>query len=181
MIKKHFLLLLVAPLMLACASAVSSESSFDPADGLDPRWANLLNVSQDAYTAETLTLSSSFTSKGITEAVVVSAHDSEAILGLAYEANVRGFVGQVRFRVAIVDQQFAAFFIISDNEHAAFGRVFLTAMRLELAGNPATYEAAIAVWVNSSRFMLNVSGTYNGIMPALEAMTLHYADYLSNL
>ena len=150
-----------------------SDSSSDMMVDLATKWATLLDLDSTLYTSESIVLSSAMTSADIVEAVAIYAKENATFYGYAYEANVSGNGGKIRFQIAIVNDTFEAFKAISHYEHTSFGVKIINAFNFNLPGQPATLEAAVAVLIDANAGRSGISETYDGMLPAIEAMVLH--------
>ena len=98
------------------------------------------------------------------------------LYGYAYEALVDGNADSksIRFRVGIVNNTFAGFVMVSHREHGGFGLKIIDALRNNLAGKTAHKDAIAEVLVAASATRSGISETYDGMIPALEAIVTHY-------
>jgi hypothetical protein len=175
---------------IASSSSEQSSSSLPPEESsnneqsssaslpkIQSRWAELLKVDEQLYVEQPVTLTDNLSRVGIETSFAIFNRNTNEFYGLVYEAHVRGFAGMIRFRVGIVEQKFAGFIVVSNIEHTTFGRLLLNTLTNNLPGKPATFEAVIQTWTTASQFRTGISGTYNGVMPAIEAMTFHAPNW----
>jgi Na+-translocating ferredoxin:NAD+ oxidoreductase RnfG subunit len=98
------------------------------------------------------------------------------LYGYAYEALVDGNAGSksIRFRVGIANNTFAGFVMVSHQEHSGFGVKIINALRNNLAGKTANKDAIAEILVAALATRSGISETYDGMIPALEAIITHY-------
>jgi hypothetical protein len=144
---------------------------------LTDKWATLLDVTASEFTDLTEDLSNDLSGSGIVEVASVYRQVDATFYGLVYEANVLGNGGRIRFRIGIVDNTFAGITIVSHNEHTSFGLKIINALNMGLVGQPATFEAAINVLITRNVSTTNITETYDGMYPAIEAMVNHASSF----
>ena len=111
---------------------------------------------------------------------VVTVHavhlNNGTLYGYAYEALVDGNADSksIRFRVGIVNNTFAGFVMVSHREHGSFGLKIINALKNNLAGKTAHEDAIAEILVAASATRSGISETYDGMIPALEAIVTHY-------
>jgi hypothetical protein len=116
----------------------------------------------------------------LSSADVVTVHavyrNNGTLYGYAYEALVDGNAASksIRFRVGINNNIFAGFVMVSHQEHSGFGVKIINALRSNLPGKPANKDAVAEVLVAASATRSGISETYDGMIPALEAIVTHY-------
>lgn len=122
------------------------------------------------------TLTSELTNVKVTVLVAIYTIE-DVFVGYAYEAVVDGNAGSnsIRFRVGIANNTFAGFVMVSHQEHGGFGVKIIDALRNNLAGKPANKDAVVEILVAAFATRSGISETYDGMIPAIEAMTLHYS------
>jgi len=64
--------------------------------------------------------------------------------------------------------------MVSHEEHSGFGVKIINALRNNLPGKPASKDAVAEVLVAASATRSGISETYDGMIPALEAIVTHY-------
>jgi hypothetical protein len=143
---------------------------------LTEKWATLLNLTASLYREEALPRTDLMVQTNVIEAVAIYEQNTNDVYGFAYEANVNGNGGLIRFRISIVDDLFAAFLTVRHNEHGDFGLLIINVFKTQLVGQPATFEAAVNLLLASSINRSGISETYDGMLPAIEAMVLHAAE-----
>lgn len=120
------------------------------------------------------TLPSTLNEAGIT--LLVSVYNQNNIrLGFGYEAVVNGNGGTIRFRVGLANNLFVGFVMVSHREHASFGVRLINALNAGLVGQVATIDTVKALLASANATRGGISETYDGMIPAIEAMTLHYS------
>lgn len=180
LLKNKLILLPLATLLLVgCQATSSSLSSSNPISSstssasYDPYWNQaFLNVDLAPYTQTELAVSSELDEVSVTKGVVLSENGLSK--GFAYEATVRGFVGNITFQIGIYDGLITNFNLISHREHGTFGRLTLIALETqlkEIEPNFSTIQTRIA---STTGRRTGRSGTYDPVMETIEAITLHY-------
>jgi hypothetical protein len=149
---------------------------------LNSKWSQSLgNIDTTLYYGETIPLTSSLSNSGVIEVVSVYQLDNATLYGYAFESLVSGNGGLIRFRVGIRLNLFTGFHVVSDSEHTNFGRLILNSLSNNLAGKDATYDAALNVLIQSSINLTASSQTFNGVMPAIDAIADFYQGRNSTL
>ena len=101
-----------------------------------------------------------------------------SLYGYAYEALVDGNGGgkSNRFRLGLVNNQFAGFQSVSHKEHGTIGTVIIQALVNQLAGKDATFDTALQIMMNANATLTGntASITLDGFRPALQAIVTHY-------
>ncbi len=159
------------------SSELISVSSEELMPSLTTKWATLLSIPEANYTETNLELTNEFTSVDIIEVAVIYSRNDATFYGLVYEANVLGNGGRIRFRIGIVDETFAGFYVVTHSEHTSFGMKIINALNTGLVGQPATYEAAVNVLITKNVSVTNITETYNAMYPAIEAMANHAMQF----
>jgi hypothetical protein len=131
-------------------------------------------ISASDYYGINQPLTAELTNKGI-RTIVAIYNQQDVFYGYAYEAIVTGFVAEIQFRVGIVNQTFAGIDFVRHSEHATLGGVIINALRQNLAGRPANLSGVQAAFIAAVVTRSAGSVTYDRIIPAIEAMTLHYS------
>jgi hypothetical protein len=139
------------------------------------------NINQNEFYGITETLPTTLSSNNVVTVHTVYRLDG-SLYGYAYEALVDGNGGDQtnRFRVGLVNNQFAGFQSVSHQEHGGIGTVIIQALVNRLPGTTATFAAALQIMLtaNSTLTGFTASVTLVGIRPSLEAIVTHY---LSNI
>jgi hypothetical protein len=96
--------------------------------------------------------------------------------GFLFQATVDGNGGNdsVVFRLSVFDNQFRGFSILSHLEHNNFGVKQFNALNANLVGTSATFSEVVAILQRANAGRTGSSETYDGIMPAIEAMVERY-------
>ncbi len=129
--------------------------------------------------AEELEVTSDLSAKGITAKVSVSYNGSA--LGMAYNADVQGYGGSIKFALSFKEGNYNSFTCLSQSETDGFGGVVvLSKLNEYLSGKPATeftvdsLNTGIVDYVSAS-----TSGTTRkNLIPAIVAMANDYAATL---
>jgi hypothetical protein len=144
---------------------------------LNTKWTIALNnIDPTLYYGETLPLTPSLSGAGVIEAVSVYTLEDATLYAYVFEALVNGNGGLIRFRVGIRLDLFTRFHVVSDSEHSTFGRRILNALTANLNGKSATYEAALNVLIQASLSRSGLSETFDGVMPAIDAIADFYQE-----
>mgnify|MGYP003339694336 CR=1 FL=1 len=159
------------------SSELISVSSEELMPSLTTKWATLLSIPEANYTETNLELTNEFTSVDIIEVAAIYSRNDATFYGLVYEANVLGNGGRIRFRIGIVDETFAGFYVVTHSEHTSVGMKIINALNTGLVGQPATYEAAVNVLITKNVSVTNITETYNAMYPAIEAMANHAMQF----
>ncbi len=199
---KHFLIpnVLLLIVLTACGTTMSSSSASEllssiptttsetlPSssenessmrmDTLAEKWATLLDVTPSDYTDITEPLTTDLSDSDVIEVASIYRQPEATFYGLVYEANVLGNGGRIRFRIGIVDDIFAGITIVTHSEHTNFGMKIINALNMGLVGQPATFEAAINVLITRNISTNDITETYDGVYPAIEAMVNHASSF----
>jgi hypothetical protein len=108
--------------------------------------------------------------------VVYELRQMNVIQGYAFQATVSGITGNdsVVFRLSIFDNQFRGFSIISHREHTNFGVKQFNALNANLVGTQVNFSEVVAILQRANAGRAGSSATYDGLMPAIEAMVERY-------
>ena len=108
--------------------------------------------------------------------VVYELRQMNVIQGYAFQATVSGITGNdsVVFRLSIFDNQFRGFSIISHREHTNFGVKQFNALNANLVGTQVNFSEVIAILQRANAGRTGITFTYDGLMPAIEAMVERY-------
>jgi hypothetical protein len=161
---KHITHLGIALLVLsACAPTAT------PTD-----WHTFFDVDAATHTVEELELTDSLSATDVT--VAVRLEEGSSFLGLGYEASVRGNHASVRirFRLGIQASVITHFDVISHQEHTGFGVILIRALETNIVGLASQLTAIENALSTTSVPNTALTETYDGMMPAIEAMLLHY-------
>lgn len=163
---KSFFFSLIALFILG-----SCTSSPEPSD-----WFAFFQVESTSHTVSALEVTESLQQRGITNVVELS--EANSLQAVGYEASVKGnhATVRIRFRVGISQGVVTHFDVISHQEHTGFGVILIRALEEKLVGLPTTLTAIENALVTTAVPSTALTETYDGIMPALEAMYLHDAS-----
>jgi hypothetical protein len=96
--------------------------------------------------------------------------------GFLFQATVDGNGGNdsVVFRLSVFDNQFRGFKILPHLEHDNFGVKQFNALNANLVGTTVSFSEVVAILQRANAGRSGISETYDGIMPAIEAMVERY-------
>jgi hypothetical protein len=164
-------------LLLGCqatSSGTSLTDSSSPSTSYDPYWNQaFLNIDLSPYTQTNLEIAPALEDASVTKTVMLS--EGDVAKGFAYEATVRGFVGNIVFQLGIYDGLITNFHLVSDREHGSIGGLTLSALRTQLKGMEPNFSAIQTKIASTSGRRTGRSGTYDPVMETIEAITLHYS------
>jgi hypothetical protein len=108
--------------------------------------------------------------------VVYELKQLDVIKGFAFQATVDGDFGNdsVVFRLSVFDNQFKGFSILSHREHTNFGVKQFNALNANLVGTSVTFSEVVAILQRANAGRSGITETYDGLMPAIEAMVERY-------
>jgi hypothetical protein len=108
--------------------------------------------------------------------VVYELKQMDVVQGYAFQATVDGIAGNdsVVFRLSVFDNQFKGFSILSHDEHTNFGVRQFNALNANLVGTQVSFSEVVAILQRANAGRAGSSETYDGIMPAIEAMVERY-------
>jgi hypothetical protein len=174
---KLVILPLAAFILLGCQAASPSTSMSESSSSItsyDPYWTQaFLNVDLSPYTQTDLENVPALEDVSVTKIVMLS--EGDVTKGFAYEATVRGFVGNIVFQLGIYDGLITNFHLVSDREHSSIGGLTLSALRTQLKGMEPNFSAIQTKIASTSGRRTGRSGTYDPVMETIEAITLHYS------
>lgn len=162
------------------STSISTNTSSSENQTLNSIWSTPMGgISTSGHYQVNLTLNQALTEVDVRLAVAVY-DNTNAYIGTAYEAVVDGNAGSntIRFRVGFVDGKFAGMVMVSHQEHAGFGVIIINALRNQLPGQPANMDAVQAILIGANATRTGKSETYDGMIPAIEAMVLHYSTFI---
>jgi Na+-translocating ferredoxin:NAD+ oxidoreductase RnfG subunit len=166
--------------LVSNSSAVTSSTSTATSSSSIATLANIWtmamgNINPNDFYGVTETLPNTLSTVNV---VIVHAvyRTNGTLYGYAYEALVDGNAGSksIRFRVGIANNTFAGFVMVSHQEHSGFGVKIINALRNNLAGKTANKDAIAEILVAALATRSGISETYDGMIPALEAIITHY-------
>jgi hypothetical protein len=166
----------ISSLMIASSTSMIATSSSAPT--LANIWTIAMgNINPLNFYGLTETLPTTLSSNNVIVVHAVYRQDG-SLYGYAYEALVDGNGGTKtnRFRLGLVNNQFTGFQSVSHQEHNGIGTVIIQALATQLAGNTATFSAALQIMLNANSTLtgFTASVTLVGMRPALEAIVTHY-------
>jgi hypothetical protein len=166
---KHFIHLGIALIMLSGCAPAS-----EPTD-----WHTFFDVDAATHSFEELALTESLDATDVT--VAVSFKEGTSFLGVGYEASVRGNHASVRirFRLGIQASVITHFEVISHQEHTGFGVILIRALENNIVGLPSQLTAIETSLETTSVPNTDLTETYDGMMPAIHAMLLHYQAHIA--
>ena len=96
--------------------------------------------------------------------------------GFLFQATVDGSGGNdsVVFRLSVFENQFKGFSILSHREHTNFGIKQFNALNAQLVGTQASFSEVVAILQRANAGRTGITDTYDGLMPAIEAMVERY-------
>jgi Na+-translocating ferredoxin:NAD+ oxidoreductase RnfG subunit len=166
--------------LVSSSSAVTSSTSTATSSSSIATLANIWtmamgNINPNDFYGVTETLPNTLSTVNV---VIVHAvyRTNGTLYGYAYEALVDGNAGSksIRFRVGIANNTFAGFVMVSHQEHSGFGVKIINALRNNLAGKTANKDAIAEILVAALATRSGISETYDGMIPALQAIVTHY-------
>lgn len=136
-------------------------------------------VDPSLFYSETQTLTNNLSQVKVTQVAAIYRTD-QSFYGMAYEALVDGNGGpnSVRFRLGFVDGKFATLTMVSHREHGGFGLKIIQALLIQLPDKPATMATVDTILINANANRTGITETYDGMIPAIEAMVIHYSDQI---
>ncbi len=146
------------------------------------KWFQVMGgINATQYYSVPQTLSSSQTASKLTEINFIYQLGTNEFYGVGYEALVNGINGTIRFRIGMQENLFTGFECLNSDhdEHTSFGVKIINALRNNLAGKEATFANALAALAQATVTRSGQSRTYDGIMPAIEVMVLHYSSEIA--
>jgi uncharacterized protein with FMN-binding domain len=169
LMKNKLILLPISVLILVgCQTGGTSSSAT-----YDSYWSQaFLNVDLAPYTQTELVINSELEDVSVTKGVVLT--ENEMTKGFAYEATVRGFVGNITFQLGIYDGLITNFNLVSDREHSSIGGLTLNALKTQLRGLEPNFSTIQTKIASTTGRRTGRSGTYDPVMETIAAITLHY-------
>jgi hypothetical protein len=168
--KKIPLLSLPVLLLVACGP------TFTPVDTtLDESWNVVISEStRNNFDIASVDLTEDEEDVGID--VVYELKQSNLTQGYVFQATVDGRGGNdsVVFRLSVFENQFKGFSILSHREHTNFGIKQFNALNAQLVGTQASFSEVVAILQRTNAGRTGITDTYDGLMPAIEAMVERY-------
>ena len=96
--------------------------------------------------------------------------------GFVFQATVDGDGGNdsVIFRLSMFDNEFQGFLVVEEREHNNFGDKQLNALSASLVGTQVSFSEVVAILQRANAGRTGITVTYDGLMPAIEAMVERY-------
>lgn len=159
------------------SSLTSSSSSASAIIPVETKWLTPLGIQANTYNQTKPTIPTSLSSRGVIDMIHVQSQVDDELVGLAFEARVRGNGGNFTFRLGILNGKFGGFQTVSHAEHTTFGVKVFNALRNGLAGKTVTYENILLTYVEQqlNTQTARVTETLNEMMPSIAAM-IDYFD-----
>jgi hypothetical protein len=168
---KQIPLLSLLVLMLSACGATPT-----PVDvTLDETWNVVISEStRNTFDIASVALTNDEIAVGID--VVYELKQMDVVQGYAFQATVDGIAGNdsVVFRLSVFDDEFKGFSILSHREHTNFGVRQFNALNANLVGTQVSFSEVVAILQRANAGRAGSSETYDGIMPAIEAMVGRY-------
>ena len=140
---------------------------------LDESWNVVISESvRNTFDIESVEVSEDENDVGID--VVYELKQLNETKGFLFQATVDGINGKVVFRLSVFDSQFKGFSILSHREHDNFGVKQFNALNANLVGTQVRFSEVVAILQRANAGRTNISVTYDGLMPAIEAMVERY-------
>lgn len=162
--------LLVFAVLTGCATPTSSVST-----AIDATWDDVFSTTDRArFQATEMSVNEAQADVGIQ--VIYALIENDSTLGYAFQATVDGDGGRdsVVFRLTIYESAFRGFSVVSHREHTTFGVKQFNALRQSLPGTNVSFAAVVNILNQANVGRTGLTETYDGIMPAIEAMTEVY-------
>jgi hypothetical protein len=168
---KHLPLLSLVVLALSACGATPL-----PVDTtLDESWNVVISESiRNSFDITSVAVTAEENDVGID--VVYQLQELTVIKGFAFQATVDGDGGNdsVVFRLSVFDNEFKGFAIVSHGEHTNFGVKQFNALNANLVGTTVSFSEVVAILQRANAGRSGISVTYDGFMPAIEAMVDRY-------
>jgi len=169
--------LLLSSLVLLFSLTSCDQGSVGGQPTLDQSWASLFpNGTLTRFTSEEKTLTDTDINLGL-EGIFTLSENNQPV-GYAFQARVNGNGGakSVVFQLTIYDNVYQGFKVVSHREHGGFGILQFNALTSFLPGTNADFNLVDAILVSARAGRTGISETYDGIMPAIELMTVLYLE-----
>jgi hypothetical protein len=137
-------------------------------------WNDFLNLPQHEILL--LTVPENLKNVGIEE--IIFAAEENTITHYGYEASVRGnhATVRIRFRLVVTANEITHFSVLQHQEHAGFGVILIEALKTNIIGLSPQLSAIETVLQTTAVPNTSLTETYDGMMPAIDAMLLHAAE-----
>lgn len=127
----------------------------------------------DGYTLSNPAPSTALVDAGINK--VLKIEQSGSLFGLAYDANVKGYAGELVFQVGFKDGNYIGFQVVKSNETSGFGADYLSVLTTYLKNKPASTSLEDL----TSETIALKAGTTRTREPVLKAIYAAAQDYLT--
>jgi hypothetical protein len=142
---------------------------------LDETWDVVISESvRNTFDIESVVITEEEENVGID--VIYELKQLNVTKGFVFQATVDGDSGKdsVVFRLSVFDNQFKGFSILSHREHTNFGVKQFNALNAQLVGTQVIFSEVVAILQRANAGRTGISVTYDGLMPAIEAMVEKY-------
>jgi hypothetical protein len=142
---------------------------------LDESWNVVISESvRNTFDIDSVEVSEDENDVGID--VVFELKQLNQTKGFLFQATVDGSGGNnsVVFRLSVFENQFKGFSILSHREHTNFGIKQFNALNSQLVGTQASFSEVVAILQRANAGRTGITDTYDGLMPAIEAMVERY-------
>jgi hypothetical protein len=164
---------LLSLLVLALVACGPTPTPVDTS--LDETWNVVISESvRNTFDIESVAITEDEENVGID--VIYELKQLNVTKGFAFQATVDGDSGKdsVVFRLSVFDNQFKGFSILSHREHTNFGVKQFNALNAQLVGTQVIFSEVMAILQRANAGRTGISVTYDGLMPAIEAMVERY-------
>ena len=164
---------LLSLLVLILGACGTTPSSIDTT--LDESWNVVISESiRNTFEIDSVAITEDEETVGID--VVYELKQNNVAKGFAFQATVNGDGGNdsVVFRISVFDDQFKGFSIVSHREHSNFGVKQFNALNANLVGTQVNFSEVVAILQRANAGRTGITLTYDGLMPAIEAMVERY-------
>mgnify|MGYP003335996417 CR=1 FL=1 len=83
---------------------------------------------------------------------------------------------KIRFRLVVTANEITHFSVLQHQEHAGFGVILIEALKTNIIGLSPQLSAIETVLQTTAVPNTSLTETYDGMMPAIDAMLLHAAE-----
>jgi len=137
-------------------------------------WNDFLNLPQHEILL--LEVPKNLNNLGIEE--IIFAAEENTITHYGYEASVHGnhATVKIRFRLVVTSNEITHFSVLQHQEHAGFGVILIEALEANIIGLSPQLSAIENVLQTTAVPNTALTETYDGMMPAIDAMLLHAAQ-----
>jgi hypothetical protein len=164
---------LLSLLVLILGACGTTPSSIDTT--LDESWNVVISESiRNTFEIDSVAITEDEETVGID--VVYELKQNNVAKGFAFQATVNGDGGNdsVIFRLSMFDNEFKGFLVVEEREHTNFGDKQLNALSANLVGTQVSFSEVVAILQRANAGRTGITVTYDGLMPAIEAMVERY-------